>query len=92
MTTMLIHGWRGADPSQEFYAIVDVADGDAVWPPNAALSPGTHWHHGHTIAAAVPAELKNRVLPRAEFERIAQTRLDLFRALRQLSEVEAERD
>jgi hypothetical protein len=92
MTTTLVHGWRAIDPSQHYYTVIEVADydGDEVWQSAAKLAPQMWWEQAHKIDAAIPDELKGKVLTRAEFDQAAHTRLELFRALRELSNTEAE--
>jgi hypothetical protein len=88
----LVHGWRKADPSQHYYVIVDVADydSDEVWQSAAKLGPEMYWNQAKHLNATMLGELKGRVLTRAEVDQVAQTGLELFRALRELSEIEAE--
>jgi hypothetical protein len=92
LTTVMVHGWPKANPDEQYYTIVDVADydSDEVWQSAAKLGPQMYWDHAHRIDDTMSGALKDRVLTRAELDQAAQARLDLFRAERELSDGEAE--
>jgi hypothetical protein len=70
MTTYLVHGFSRSDHNRNVCVVVDIAkdDSEEVFAAVEALNPANElcFHVSQNISAAVPDEIKNKVLTEAE--------------------------